>query len=276
MVAGDRLAQLEDPGRRRVPERVARTAAAAPPRPAPAPGRRCSAGRRAGCTRSPWVRWRRAAAASRSITWKGGTFGPAGHLEPVAHGSNLGRRGRGPTAGTGVRGAGPAPIDCAPAAPAAREVTPVTFDVHQLDLFLLVGSAVTLLAILAVRRLLAGRAAQPADLPADGRRARRVRVRRIELRERRARARAGLRRAGGHPGRGRSHHELARGPAVDAARALPGHGRRGRLGRRSWPSGRTTCSGCRGSSRSCSARSPPRPTRPRCSPCSAWSRCHAG
>ena len=44
----------------------------------------------------------------------------------------------------------------------------MTFDVHQLDTFLLVGAGVTLLAILAVRVSVAGRPAEPADLPADG------------------------------------------------------------------------------------------------------------
>ena len=77
--------------------------------------------------------------------------------------------------------------------------------------------------------LLAGGPAQPADLPADGRGARRE-VRRHPVRERGRRPGAGLRGAGGHPGRGRSDHLLARLPALDADRPLPGHHRRRRVG----------------------------------------------
>ena len=106
------------------------------------------------------------------------------------------------------------------------EVTPVTFDVHQLDTFLLVGarrsrcwrsspcgsrSRAGLPSLLLY--LLMGVALGETGLG-------------IQLRERRARARARLRRAGADPGRGRSDHQLARGPAVDAARALAGHARR--------------------------------------------------
>ena len=61
----------------------------------------------------------------------------------------------------------------------------MSFDVHQLDLFLLVGSAVTILAILAVR--ISSRAGLPSLLVylADRRRHRRVRPRH-PLRQRRA------------------------------------------------------------------------------------------
>ena len=88
----------------------------------------------------------------------------------------------------------------------------MTFDVHQLDTFLLVGSAVTLLAILAVRvssraglpslliYLLMGVALGEAGL-------------RHPVRGRRARARARLRGAGADPGRGWSDHQLARDPS---------------------------------------------------------------
>ena len=94
----------------------------------------------------------------------------------------------------------------------------MTFDVHQLDQFLLVGSAVTLLAILAVR--VSSRAGLPSLLiyllmgVALGEAGRRDPVR-----GRRARPRARLRGAGADPGRGRSDHQLGRDPAVDAARA---------------------------------------------------------
>ena len=77
--------------------------------------------------------------------------------------------------------------------------------------------------------LLAGRSAQPADLPADGRPAGRG-VRRHRVRERGGRAGLGLRGAGDHPGRGRTDHPVARLPALDADRPLPGHHRRRRLG----------------------------------------------
>ena len=76
----------------------------------------------------------------------------------------------------------------------------MSFDVHELDTFVLVGSAVTLLAILAVR--LSSRAGLPSLLiyllmgVALGEASRRH-----PLRGRRARARAGVRRAGDHPGR---------------------------------------------------------------------------
>ena len=119
------------------------------------------------------------------------------------------------------------------AAPALRsEVTPMTFDVHQLDLFVLVGAGVTLLAILAVR--VSSRAGLPSlllyllmgvALGENGVG--------IELRERRARARARVRGAGADPGRGRSDHQLGRGAAVDAARRLAGDPRRRGVGRRS-------------------------------------------
>ncbi len=100
--------------------------------------------------------------------------------------------------------------------------------------------------------------------------------RRHRVRERRGRARPRVRRAGGHPDRGRSHHELARGAALDAARAVAGHARRRHLGRRSSPSARTTCSACRGSSPSSSAPCARRPTRRRCSRCCGWCRCRSG
>ena len=97
-------------------------------------------------------------------------------------------------------------------------------DVHQLDVFVLWGSAVTFLAILAVRVSSRTRLPSPAALPAHGRRARRGRARH-RLRGRRARARAGVRGAGRDPGRGWSDHHLAGDPTVDAARPLAGHGR---------------------------------------------------
>ncbi len=117
-----------------------------------------------------------------------------------------------------------------------REVT-LTFDLHQLDSFVLVGAAVTLLAILAVR--VSSRSGLPSLLLylADGRRpgrgGRRHRVRRPP-----AHPCARLPRPGGDPGRGWSHHQLARGEAVDAAGRLARDRRRGRLrdrGRRRRP-----------------------------------------
>ena len=122
----------------------------------------------------------------------------------------------------------------------------MTFDVHQLDAFLLVGSAVTFLAILAVRVSSRVGPAQPADLPADGRAAGRGGARH-PLRRRRAGPRARLRGAGADPGRGWSHHRLARGAALDAARAVAGHASAWPSRWRSWRSARTTCSACRGS-----------------------------
>ena len=68
----------------------------------------------------------------------------------------------------------------------------MTFDVHQLDPFLLVGAGVTLLAILAVRVVVARRPAQPAALPADGRRARRERRRDPRSRTPSSRTRSGF------------------------------------------------------------------------------------
>ena len=74
VVGGDRLAQLEDPDRRRVAERIG--ALQQPDRPPRAPVRepRWTAARPGGRRRSPWVRCRVWAAASRSMTWNGGTL----------------------------------------------------------------------------------------------------------------------------------------------------------------------------------------------------------
>src|SRR3954449_4345685 len=89
--------------------------------------------------------------------------------------------------------------------------------------------------------VLTGGSAEPAPVSVDGRGARRER-RRHPLRERRARPRPRVRRAGRDPGRRRPVHELARGAAVDAARALAGHPGRGGVGdgggaRRALPAG---------------------------------------
>ena len=70
-----------------------------------------------------------------------------------------------------------------------HEVT-MTFDVHQLDVFVLVGAVVTLAAILAVRVSAGAGLPVAADLPADRRAARRGRAVRDPLRRRPARARA--------------------------------------------------------------------------------------
>ena len=85
----------------------------------------------------------------------------------------------------------------------------MTFDVHQLDLFLLVGAGVTILAILAV--LLSTRIGLPSLLIylLMGVLLGRERAGH-PLRRRRARARARLRRAGADPGRGRTDDQLAR------------------------------------------------------------------
>ena len=93
----------------------------------------------------------------------------------------------------------------------------MTFDAHELDTFLLVGSGVTLLAILAVR--LSSRAGLPSLLIylLMGVAARRAGSRH-PVRGRRARPRARFRGAGGDPRRGWSDHQLARDPPLDAAR----------------------------------------------------------
>ena len=103
----------------------------------------------------------------------------------------------------------------------------MTLDVHTLDQVLLVGAAVLLLSILAVRvsvgfglptlliYLLIG-VALGEFRP------------RARVRQRRGRARAGLRGADPDPGRGRSHDALARDPAGDAAGCLVGDDRRRR------------------------------------------------
>ena len=199
--------------------------------------------------------------------------GPGGGLEPGSHlREGTGRRKRPSRRSRRPRRSrdeAAAPIDCAPAAPAIARGDLLSFDVHQLDTFVLVGSAVTLLAILAVR--FSSRAGLPSllvyllmgvALGESGSR--------HPLRERRAGPLAGLRGAGDHPGRGRPDDPLERGTPLDAARALAGHDRRVASRSRWWRSPATTCSGCRGSSRCCSARSPHRRTRPRCSRCCAW------
>ena len=107
----------------------------------------------------------------------------------------------------------------------------MTFDVHDLDAFLLVGSAVTLLAILAVR--VSSRAGLPSLLlylligVALGRGGARHRVR-----EPPGRPRPGVRGAGDHPGRGRPDDLLAGGPAVDEAGSAARDARRRRVGHR--------------------------------------------
>ena len=89
----------------------------------------------------------------------------------------------------------------------------MTFDVHQLDSFVLVGAAVTLLAILAVR--VSSRAGLPSLLlyllmgVALGEAGVGIQFDDAEL----AHA-LGFARAGGDPRRGWSHHELARGQAA--------------------------------------------------------------
>ena len=151
----------------------------------------------------------------------------------------------------------------------------MSFDAHQLDTFLLLGSLVTLLAILAVR--VSSRVGLPSlliyllmgVLLGEG-------GPRHRLRRRPDGARARVRRAGADPGRRWSHHQLGRDPARDADGRLAGHRRRRGQRRGDGRRRRTTCSGCPGSWRSCSARSARRPTPRRCSRCCAWCRCRAG
>ena len=278
VVRGDRLAQLEDAGRGRVAEGVAGAEQPRPPRRAPAPGPPCSAGRRAGSARRRGCAARRAEAASRSMTWNGGTFARLGHLQPGD------RAGRG--AGDGVTGerAGDggvltpatvaARIDCASAAPARARG----------DLCPLTSTSSTLRAG-GLRRhdpghpggAVSSRAGLPSLLVyllmgvALGESGFGIGFENAELAHS-----LGLRGAGDHPGRGRPDHQLARGPALDAARPLARDGRRRGLGRGDGGRRRTTCSGCPGSSRCCSARSPRPPTPRRCSRCSAWCRCRGG
>ena len=105
----------------------------------------------------------------------------------------------------------------------------MTFDVHQLDTFVLVGAGVTLLAILAVR--VSSRAGLPSlllyllmgvALGENGIG--------YPLRQRRGRPRPRVRGPRRDPRRRRPVDELARGAAVDAARSLPGHARGRRVG----------------------------------------------
>ncbi len=108
--------------------------------------------------------------------------------------------------------------------PATRNEVTVTFDAHQLDTFLLLGSLVTLLAILAVR--VSSRAGLPSlliyllmgVLLGEG-------APRHRLRRRPDGARARVRRAGADPGRGWSHHQLGRDQTPDADGLLARHGR---------------------------------------------------
>ena len=88
----------------------------------------------------------------------------------------------------------------------------MTFDVHQLDTFVLVGSAVTLLAILAVR--LSSRAGLPSLLIylLMGVAARRAGLG-IQFEDAELAHALGFARAGGDPGRGWSDDQLARDPA---------------------------------------------------------------
>ena len=105
----------------------------------------------------------------------------------------------------------------------------MTFDVHQLDTFLLVGAGVTLLAILAVR--VSSRAGLPSLLlyllmgVALGDNGIGIHFENAEL----AHA-LGFAALAADPGRRRSVDQLARGAAVDAARPLPGHPRGRRVG----------------------------------------------
>ena len=100
----------------------------------------------------------------------------------------------------------------------------MTLDVHTLDQVLLVGAAVLLVSILAVRVSVGFGLPTPADLPADRRAAGGVRVR-PGVRQRRGRARARLRGADPDPGRGGPDDAVAGDPAGDAVGRLAGDDR---------------------------------------------------
>ncbi len=147
----------------------------------------------------------------------------------------------------------------------------MSFDVHQLDTFLLVGSAVTFLAILAVR--LSSGAGLPSLLiyllmgVVLGESGLGIEFEDAELAHALGFAALALILAEG--GLTTSWREAKPSMRLGLSLATIGVA----ISVASWPSAPTSCWACRGSCRCCSARSAHRPTQPRCFRCCVW--CHS-